>query len=164
MFFRREKQHVNSFSERIDHLKPYKMTTKDAGSGRTLVMRDDIGALVTHVPNDRPHVRKAGLVVNGEVAELVNAGYQQFWLTTSNKRVPALADQLKRLHEFEEDLKEGLELPSLYNTSLGTTSALHLYDRVKERDDAAHVARPWEKELSGDDVAIEGTPSFTGRR
>jgi hypothetical protein len=35
-------------------------------------------------------------------------------------------------------------LTSLYNTSLGTISALHLYDRVEERDDTVHPPKPWE--------------------
>ena len=44
-----------------------------------------------------------------------------------------------------DDLKEGLGLTSLYNTSLGTVSALHLYDRVVERDQKTHVPRPWDR-------------------
>ena len=66
-----------------------------------------------------------------------------FWRTPSGKRVPALATQLKALHNFEEDLKEGLGLPSLYNQSLGTTSDLHLYDRVEHRDEAPSP-KPWD--------------------
>ena len=61
----------------------------------------------------------------------------------------ARADQLKALHAFEEDLKEGLGLTSLYNTSLGTVSALHLYDRVVGRDleraQKSPVPRPWDR-------------------
>ena len=48
-----------------------------------------------------------------------------FWRSPSGRTAPALATHLKALHAFEEDLKEGLGLPSLYNESLGTTSDLH---------------------------------------
>ena len=35
--------------------------------------------------------------------------------------------------EFEDDVKEALGLVNLYNTSLGTTSRRHEYDRVEGR-------------------------------
>ena len=87
---------------------------------------------------------KVGLLVNGEIAELVNAGYQEFFVTPSGRELPALASQLKALHNFNEDLREALGLTSLYNLSLGTTSGEHLYDRVEDRDEHSHL-RPWEK-------------------
>jgi hypothetical protein len=145
MFFRREKLHIPTFNERIENVKKFGIALQPEGSGRVRLGRDGIGAIVTDVLNDRPHVDRAGLIIGDEIGALVNGGYQQFWLTPSKKRVPALASQLKALHEFEEDLKEGLGLTSLYNTSLGTTSALHLYDRLEERDIAVHPARPWNR-------------------
>jgi hypothetical protein len=66
-----------------------------------------------------------------------------FWKAPSGRRVPALASQLKSLHAFEEDLKEALGLTSLYNQGLGTTSDLHLYDRVEHRDQG-DAQRPWD--------------------
>jgi hypothetical protein len=81
--------------------------------------------------------------VGSEIASLVSRGYQMFLRTPSGKEIPALADQLKTLHAFDEDLREGLGLTSLYNLSLGTTSDDHLYDRVEDRD-APHHPRPWE--------------------
>jgi hypothetical protein len=100
--------------------------------------------MITDVAADRPHIDRAGLMIGNEIGALVNGGYQQYWLAPSGKRVPAQAAQLKELHEFEEDLKEALGLSSLYNTSLGTISALHLYDRVEERDDTVHPPKPWQ--------------------
>jgi hypothetical protein len=41
---------------------------------------------------------------------------------------------LKALHDFEEDLKQGLGQQSFYNESLGTVSTFYLYDRLKDRD------------------------------
>ena len=38
------------------------------------------------------------------------------------------------LHEFDDDLREGLGLTTLYNQALGTTCDDHLYDRVEDRD------------------------------
>jgi hypothetical protein len=66
-----------------------------------------------------------------------------FWRTPTGRTAPALATHLKALHAFEEDLKEGLGLTSLYNEGLGTTSDLHLYDRVQHRDEAPS-GKPWD--------------------
>jgi len=84
------------------------------------------------------------VLVGDEIALLVNEGYQMFLVTPSGKELPAQADQLKALHAFDEDLREGLGLTSLYNLSLGTVSDEHLYDRVTDRDAPVHP-RPWEK-------------------
>ena len=142
MFFRREKPHEPAFAERIAALKNFGFSIKSLDSRRAQVMRDGIAAVVGEGPAERPHVNKAGLLIGDEIALLVNRGYQMFWRTPSAKQVPANATQLKALHNFEEDLKEGLGLPSLYNESLGTTSDLHLYDRVEDRDEGIH--KPWE--------------------
>jgi hypothetical protein len=84
------------------------------------------------------------VLVGEEIGELVNLGYQMIIRTPSGVELPALATHLKKLHAFDEDLREGLGLTSLYNLSLGTTTDEHLYDRVVDRDKgAAH--RPWEK-------------------
>ena len=74
---------------------------------------------------------------------LVDGGYQKFFLTPSGKKKPALADELKALHDLEADLKEKLGLPSLYNEGLGTVSTLYQYDRVKDRDRGV-AKRAWE--------------------
>ena len=139
MFFRRPKPHVDTFEELLGNLKPYGINVQSEGTGRAKVTRNGIGAIIHEVPGgEQPHIEKAGLIMGGETGVLVNGGYQQFWLTPTKKRAPAQAPQLKELHEFEEDLKEGLGLSSLYNTSLGTTSSLHLYDRVEDRDAQIH--------------------------
>ena len=142
MFFRREKPHEPTFAERIAALKNFGFSSKSLDSRRAQVMRDGIAAIVEDRPAERPHVNKAGLLLGDDIGLLVNRGYQVFWRTPAGKHVPALATQLKALHNFEEDLKEGLGLPSLYNESLGTTSDLHLYDRVEDRDQGIH--KPWE--------------------
>jgi hypothetical protein len=74
-----------------------------------------------------------GYLIGSEISKLVNKGYQQF-LKTAKNEVPATADHLKALHQFSEELKEALGLPSLYNESLGTVSEAYQYDRIADRD------------------------------
>jgi hypothetical protein len=64
----------------------------------------------------------------------VDGGYQKFFRTPHGVRVPATAEHLKALHDFEGDLMEALGEKSLYNTALGTVSTVYQYDRVKDRD------------------------------
>lgn len=86
-----------------------------------------------------------GCLIGGEISKLVNKGYQQF-LKTAKTEVPATADHLKALHQFSEELKEALNLPSLYNESLGTVSESYHYDRIKDRDkpQVERPKRPWQ--------------------
>jgi hypothetical protein len=86
-----------------------------------------------------------GALVNGQIAKLVNKGYQQFFKTTKSE-LPATADRLKALHDFTEELKEAIGAPSLYNESLGTVSTNYEYDRVKGRDDGSDKNRPWDNQ------------------
>src|SRR6201984_1487347 len=86
-----------------------------------------------------------GYMIGSEISKLVNRGYQQF-LKTTKTEVPATADHLKALQSFSEELKEALNLPSLYNESLGTVSESYHYDRIQDRDKpkAERPKRPWE--------------------
>lgn len=76
---------------------------------------------------------RPGYLLGGEVATLLDRGYQKFWKST-RLEVPATADSLQGVHRFAEELREVIGEPSLYNESLGTTSDSYLYDRVKGRD------------------------------
>lgn len=89
------------------------------------------------------HAGIAGMAMGGEIGALVDGGFQKFFRTPSGKSRPALAGDLKALHEFEEDLKEALGQESYYNQSLGTVSTFYLYDRVKDRDRGV-PKRVWE--------------------
>jgi hypothetical protein len=144
MFFRREKPHQWTFDERIANLKQFGFEAQSRSGGKVRVTRKGYGAVVEDLSAGNVKIGKAGLLAGEEIAELVNAGYQVFFVTQSGRELPALAAQLKALHDFDEDLREGLGLTSLYNLSLGTTSGEHLYDRVEDRDEHAHT-RPWEK-------------------
>ena len=81
--------------------------------------------------------------MSGEIGALVDGGFQKFFQTPSGKRRPALASDLRALHNFQEDLKEALGLTSLYNEALGTVSTYYQYDRVKYRDQGV-PKRAWE--------------------
>ncbi len=76
---------------------------------------------------------KGGWVLGGEIARLLDRGYQKF-LKTSKLEIPATAEHLRAIHSFNEQLKEAVGAMSLYNESLGTTSDRYMYDRVKGRE------------------------------
>jgi len=130
MFFRRKPPHDATFEEHVNALKSAGFNV-ERQAGRVRVTRGETAADVTESGqlDDR-----AGLLMGGEIGVLMDGGFQKFFLAPSGKRKPATADQLKALHDFEEDLREALGLKSLYNHSLGTVSALYQYDRVKDRD------------------------------
>jgi hypothetical protein len=88
---------------------------------------------------------RAGMERGSEIGALVDGGFQKFFETPSGGKKPALADELKALHDFEEDLREALGQESYYNQSLGTVSTFYLYDRVKDRD-CGVPKRVWESE------------------
>ena len=143
MFFRREKPRQWTFEERLNNLKQFGFEARQEASGRALVTRHGCGAGVEDKGGGKVDLGKAGVVIGNEIAGLVHGGYQMFLRAPSGKEIPAQADQLKALHAFDEDLREGLGLTSLYNLSLGTTCDDHLYDRVVDRDRPKHP-RPWE--------------------
>jgi hypothetical protein len=85
-----------------------------------------------------------GLLVRGEIARLLDRGYQKF-LKTSKFELPAAAAQLQAIHAFTEELNLVTGALGLYNESLGTTSDLYLYDRVRGREaEQPQPSRPWE--------------------
>jgi hypothetical protein len=112
---------------------------------------DDGGAKIFAYP---------GYLIGSEISKLVNRGYQQF-LKTSKTEVPATADHLKALQQFSEELKEALNLPSLYNESLGTVSESYQYDRIEDRDRPVvdRPKRPWETVKTKAAVASKKSPA-----
>jgi hypothetical protein len=143
MFFRRERPKNPSFSERIDSLRNAGFATASAAGGYTRVSRNGLAVDLKDSGEAVQVVAPPGVLIGAEIGSLVDGGYQKFFRTPSGKKKPALADDLKALHDFEEDVREGLGAKSLYNQSLGTVSTFYLYDRVKDRD-SAHVKRVWE--------------------
>ena len=119
------------------------------GCGAVLVASQEIGdELGTSTGRETAVAYKEspGAVVAGELARLLDRGYQKF-LKTSKYEVPATAAQLQAIHRFSEELALVTGGVSLYNESLGTTSDVYQYDRVKGREAAGPKAvRPWELE------------------
>lgn len=115
-------------------------------ANRVFLKKLNCSAAIEKGPDGAPKIfAQPGYLVGSEIAKLVNRGYQQF-LKTTKTEVPATADKLKALHQFSEEFKEGLGLPSLYNESLGTTSESYVYDRVEDRDlpEGQRPKRPWD--------------------
>lgn len=78
-------------------------------------------------------VTRAGWILNGEIARLTDHGYQKF-LETSRLRIPATAEHLRCIQRFDQELRQATGAMSLYNESLGTTSDVYVYDRLKGRE------------------------------
>ena len=115
-------------------------------NGRVFLRKYNVSAAIQKTAEDSVKIfAYPGYLIGSEISKLVNRGYQQF-LKTAKTEVPATADHLKALHQFAEELKQALALPSLYNESLGTVSESYNYDRIKDRDEPVvdRPKRPWE--------------------
>ena len=85
-----------------------------------------------------------GVLVRGEIARLLDRGYQKF-IATAGFELPATAAQLQAIHAFTEELNLITGALGLYNESLGTTSDVYLYDRVRGREtEKPKAPGPWE--------------------
>jgi hypothetical protein len=79
------------------------------------------------------------------VARLLDRGHQKF-IQTADFEIPATASQLQAIHRFSEELKQLTGSLDLYNESLGTTSDLYIYDRLKGREAVQPAPQsPWEQ-------------------
>lgn len=143
MFFKREKTRVLTFSEQMDMLRG-KGYAVDSRSNGTLIRKGGFAAVAREGADGKPEFVDTGLALGDEVGVLTSLGYQMIFMSAGGRKTPALAEHLKGLHNFVEDLREELGLTSLYNQSLGTTNEKHLYDRVEDRD-RARAPKPWEK-------------------
>lgn len=144
MFFRRHRVTQPTFQERLENLKRAGFSVTPRPDGAVLVSKGECAVVLHEVNGQVQRDELAGILMGGEIGSLVDGGYQKFFRTPSGKTKPALASELKAIHEFEEDLKEGLGQESLYNESLGTVSTYYLYDRVKDRDRGV-PKRVWEQ-------------------
>lgn len=143
MFFKREKTKVLTFGEQMDELRSLGYEVESA-RGSTRVRKGNLAAVLTETPEGGVRVQDLGIALGDEVALLTDLGYQKIFLAPSGRKLAAVADHLKALHSFGEDLREALHLTSLYNEGLGTTNEKHLYDRVEHRDHGA-TRLPWQR-------------------
>ena len=138
-----------TFEEAVQWLRDHGFDLIEAPGtqGRVFVKKYNVSAAIQKDGEDGVKIfAYPGYLINGEISKLINRGYQQV-LKTSKTEIAATAEHLKALQQFTEELKEALNLPSLYNESLGTVSEAYQYDRIENRDKAAAEwpKRPWEK-------------------
>ena len=143
MFFRRERPKKLTFEDHMSAARAAGFRVESVSGAKSWIERNGIAASFKPGPEGVPEVtERAGVVMGKEIGTLTDGGFQKFFMTPTGKRKPAQAEELKEIHNFEEDLREALGLTVLYNESLGTVSNLYLYDRVEGRDRGGHH-RPW---------------------
>ena len=120
-----------TFSDRLGNLSEFGIQVHQSG-GKVKATRDGCGAFIEDSA-EGPKVSRLGVLIGDDIGVLVHGGYQMFFRATDGVTRPALAPQLKSLHAFQEDLREGLGFTSHYNESLGTVCTGHMYDRVRGR-------------------------------
>ncbi|MGA2561315.1 MAG: hypothetical protein ABSF17_16700 [Terracidiphilus sp.] len=141
------KSRTPDFAQILDTLRAhgFSVTPFTGVQGGILVSKHGAGAVL--VPGKDAAVafwERPGAIVGGQIARLLDRGYQKF-LKTPKYELPATAAQLQAIHVFGEELTQLTGGISLYNESLGTTSDLYEYDRLKGREAAEpSPARPWE--------------------
>ena len=133
MFFRRHPIKPLTFEERLQALRRSGFTVEPRGAASVEVQRQGCAAIVERSPKGLPAIIRLGVLVDGQIAALVDGGYQKFLETASGSKRPARASDLSALHNFQEDLHEALGIESLYNESLGTVFDRHAYDRLQGR-------------------------------
>ncbi len=124
----------------------FDLTEAPGTQARVFLRKYNVSAAIQKTEDDGVKIfAYPGYLIGSEISKLVNKGYQQF-LKTSRTEIAATADHLKALHQFSEEMKEALGLPSLYNESLGTVSEAYQYDRIKDRDlpEPQRPKRPWQ--------------------
>ncbi len=129
-----------NFDQTLETLRAhaFDVTPSTEVPGGVLVSKHGAGAvLVASADKEMPVVVAVhpGALVGGRVARLLDRGYQKF-IKTAQSELPATASQLQGIHLFTEELKQLTGAISLYNESLGTTSDLYQYDRLKGREAA----------------------------
>jgi len=72
MFFRNQKPHEWTLEERFSSLKPFNFVVKLQTAG-ALVTRGICGALLEDLGGGKVKIVKTGILVNGEIATLVNS-------------------------------------------------------------------------------------------
>ena len=145
------------FDQTLELLRSHSFAVTPYPAGNTLVSKNGVGAVLAPAPKVKTGTLEAaedgspavfavgpGALIRGEVARLVDRGYQKF-IKTSQYELPASASQLQAIHAFSDELKQLIGSISLYNQALGTTSDRYLYDRLQGREDEQPKAtRPWE--------------------
>jgi hypothetical protein len=135
-----------NFEQTLDILRSHSFdVAPQAGVAESMLVSKHGAAAVIAPAKDAPaaFIERPGALIRGEVARLVDRGYQKF-LVISKYELPATAAQLEAIHKFSEELKQWIGAIDLYNESLGTTSDLYQYDRLRGREDVIpEPPQPW---------------------
>lgn len=145
-------------AELLDRLRGagFECTAVSANPERIRVLKSRCAALFERQADGQLRLAQPpGYLFRGEIGRLWDAGYQKFWLLGppartggagragpatdepfSEPRRPVAAEQLRALHDYSEELKSLLGIPSFYHESLGTTSEVTAYDRLRGREPA----------------------------
>jgi hypothetical protein len=138
-----------TFDEAISKLRSLNFDVREAPGVANSFMISKYGAAAILAPakdgKGTALVTRPGIVLGGEIATLLDRGFQKFF-KTSKLEIPATADRLKAEHLFAEQLDEVIGVATLYNQALGSVSDEYMYDRVKGRDHdgPAKGLAPWE--------------------
>ncbi len=144
----RKSQNPN-FEQTLEALRAhsFNVTPSAEVAGGMVVSKHGAGAVLVASAEKEPSaafVVHPGMLLGGRVARLLDRGYQKF-IKTTQFEIPATASQLQAIHLFAEELKQVTGAVDLYNESLGTTSDLYQYDRLKGREAVQPASlRPWE--------------------
>ena len=129
MFFRRVRPTVPSFEQELEQARRQGFTVESTAAG-TRLAKDGCVAVIAP---DLRFVEKPAIEIAGQIARLLDRGYQKFFQTSDGRTHPALAPQLQALHDFDAELRHLFRLTSLCNESLGTVSDRYVYDRLAGR-------------------------------
>jgi hypothetical protein len=100
--------------------------------GVVRVEKYDCGAEFRRVPDGRFQMTiLPALLIDGQFTRLWDAGYQKFFITDDERKVPALARALQQMRKFNEELRSALGVSTYYNEALGSTCQVTTYDRVQ---------------------------------
>jgi len=130
-----------NFDQLLDTLRAhgFEIASWPEKSGSMLVSKNGVAVVLAAGSESATVLLQPGILVRGEIASLLDRGFQKFF-QTKDFELPAMAEQLHAVHSFSEELKQLAGSISLFNESLGTTSNLYHYDRVKGREVAAPEA------------------------
>ena len=129
MFFRRVKHAPPTFEQALDEARRQCFTVESTSAGYRLT-KNGCAAVIDR---EARFVERPGWLVNGEIARLVDGGYQKFFQTRDGRIHPAQAHHLGAIHDVDAELRHIFRLTSLYNESLGTVSDRYMYDRLEGR-------------------------------
>ncbi len=116
-----------------ERLKKEGFAMEQQGPGSVRVSKNGCAAVLEEAGGVLRLAVPPGLVLGQSIARLVDRGFQKFWQDGDRKQ-PAVAEQLRFLHLFEQELRTALGLTTLYNEALGTVSARYVYDRLEGRE------------------------------